>query len=66
MGCERIARPSASHASTIALRPANGTSTAPGSISPDVSMRRRTAFGVSLMVTASAAVAGPGPRGWSW
>jgi len=47
-GCERIAWPSASRASTTALRPANRTSTDPGSTSPDAWMRTRTASGVSL------------------
>ncbi len=62
-GCERIARPSASRASTAALRPANRTSTDPGSTSPDAWMRRRTASGVSLTEAVSAADdrAGIGP-----
>src|SRR5215813_1778758 len=59
-GCERIARPSASDLSTTALRPANRTSTDPGSTSPDASMRRRTASGVALTEVISAADAGAG------
>ena len=48
-----IARPSASRASTIALRPAKRTSMEPGSTSPDAWIRRRTASGVSLTEAAS-------------
>src|SRR5437660_163666 len=59
-GCERMTRPSAPRARTIAWRPRKRISTEPGSTSPDAMIRRRTTSGVSQTDVASA----PNAGGW--